>query len=83
MSNLNPRSVGLLTALTYIRIALVPVVMVLIALGDEMRFAYGIAAALFVIAALTDFFDGKLARNSLLKIEPRSGWRRSSSGANL
>jgi CDP-diacylglycerol---glycerol-3-phosphate 3-phosphatidyltransferase len=62
MSVANPRSVGLLTALTYIRIALVPVVMVLIALGDEMRFAYGIAAALFVIAALTDFFDGKLAR---------------------
>jgi len=58
----NPRSVGLLTALTYIRIALVPVVMVLIEVGDEMRFASGIAAALFVVAALTDFFDGKLAR---------------------
>jgi CDP-diacylglycerol--glycerol-3-phosphate 3-phosphatidyltransferase len=36
--------------------------MVLIVLGDEVRFAYGIAAALFVVAALTDFVDGKLAR---------------------
>ncbi|CAN5673827.1 CDP-diacylglycerol--glycerol-3-phosphate 3-phosphatidyltransferase [soil metagenome] len=62
MSAVNPRSVRLLTVLTYVRIALVPVVMALIVLGDEFRFAYGIAAALFVVAALTDFFDGKLAR---------------------
>jgi CDP-diacylglycerol---glycerol-3-phosphate 3-phosphatidyltransferase len=57
-----PRSVRLLTALTYARIALVPVVMVLIARGDQMRYAYGAAAILFVVAALTDFVDGKLAR---------------------
>jgi CDP-diacylglycerol---glycerol-3-phosphate 3-phosphatidyltransferase len=57
-----PGSVRLLTTLTYARIALVPVVMVLIARGDQMRFAYGIAATLFVVAALTDFIDGKLAR---------------------
>lgn len=62
MSAANPRSVRLLTVLTYARIALVPIVMVLIVLGDEVRFAYGIAAALFVVAALTDFVDGKLAR---------------------
>ena len=62
MSATNPRSVRLLAVLTYARIALVPIVMVLIVLGDEVRFAYGIAAALFVVAALTDFFDGKLAR---------------------
>ena len=62
MSATNPRSVRLLAVLTYARIALVPIVMVLIVLGDEFRFAYGIAAALFVVAALTDFFDGKLAR---------------------
>lgn len=62
MSATNPRSVRLLAVLTYARIALVPIVMVLIVLGDEIRFAYGIAAALFVVAALTDFFDGKLAR---------------------
>jgi CDP-diacylglycerol---glycerol-3-phosphate 3-phosphatidyltransferase len=57
-----PRSVRLLTSLTYARIALVPVIMVLIARGDQMRYAYGIAATLFVVAALTDFVDGKLAR---------------------
>lgn len=62
MSAANPRSVRLLTVLTYARIALVPIVMVLIVVGDEVRFAFGIAAALFVVAALTDFFDGKLAR---------------------
>jgi CDP-diacylglycerol---glycerol-3-phosphate 3-phosphatidyltransferase len=55
-------SVRLLTALTYARIALVPVVMILIARGDDMQYAYGIAAVLFVVAALTDFADGKLAR---------------------
>jgi CDP-diacylglycerol--glycerol-3-phosphate 3-phosphatidyltransferase len=36
--------------------------MVLIARGDDMRYGYGIAAVLFVVAALTDFADGKLAR---------------------
>jgi CDP-diacylglycerol--glycerol-3-phosphate 3-phosphatidyltransferase len=60
--SVGPRPVRLLTALTYARIALVPIVMVLIARGDQMRYAYGIAAALFVVAALTDFVDGKLAR---------------------
>ena len=62
MSTAKPRSVRVLTALTYARILLVPVVMVLITVGDDVRFAYGIAAALFVLAALTDFVDGKLAR---------------------
>ena len=41
MSVANPRSVGLLTALTYVRIALVPVVMVLIVFGDDLRYASG------------------------------------------
>ena len=62
MSAAGPRSVRLLTALTYARIALVPVVMVLIERGDTTRYAYGIAACLFVVAALTDFVDGRLAR---------------------
>jgi len=62
MSTAGPRSVRLLTALTYARIALVPVVMVLIERGDTTRYAYGIAAGLFVVAALTDFVDGRLAR---------------------
>jgi CDP-diacylglycerol---glycerol-3-phosphate 3-phosphatidyltransferase len=62
MSAAGPRSVRILTALTYARIALVPVVMVLIGRGNTTRYAYGIAAGLFVVAALTDFVDGKLAR---------------------
>jgi CDP-diacylglycerol---glycerol-3-phosphate 3-phosphatidyltransferase len=62
MSVAGPRSIRLLTVLTYARIALVPVVMILIGRGNTTRYAYGIAAGLFVVAALTDFVDGKLAR---------------------
>ncbi len=56
------RAVKLLAWLTYARIALVPVVMALIAFGDDLRYAYGIAAVLFLGAAFTDFLDGRLAR---------------------
>ncbi|MGH2750283.1 MAG: CDP-diacylglycerol--glycerol-3-phosphate 3-phosphatidyltransferase [Actinomycetota bacterium] len=62
MNVVNQRAVRWLTALTYARIALVPVVMALIALGDGLRYSFGTAAVLFVVATLTDFFDGKLAR---------------------
>jgi CDP-diacylglycerol---glycerol-3-phosphate 3-phosphatidyltransferase len=62
VSVVNPRAVRVLTALTYVRIALVPVVMALIAWADDITYAYEIAAALFVAAALTDFLDGRLAR---------------------
>jgi CDP-diacylglycerol--glycerol-3-phosphate 3-phosphatidyltransferase len=55
------RAVKLLASLTYARIALVPLVMALIAFGDELRY-YGIAAVLFLGAAFTDFLDGRLAR---------------------
>jgi CDP-diacylglycerol--glycerol-3-phosphate 3-phosphatidyltransferase len=48
--------------ITYLRIALVPIVMALILVGDTVSRAYAIAAALFAVAALTDFFDGYLAR---------------------
>ncbi|MEX1043040.1 MAG: CDP-diacylglycerol--glycerol-3-phosphate 3-phosphatidyltransferase [Acidimicrobiia bacterium] len=44
------------------RVVLVPVVMVLVRSADSLEHAYGYAAALFVVAALTDFFDGYLAR---------------------
>ncbi|MEX2279690.1 MAG: CDP-diacylglycerol--glycerol-3-phosphate 3-phosphatidyltransferase [Acidimicrobiia bacterium] len=44
------------------RVILVPVVMVLVRSADSLEHAYGYAAALFVVAALTDFFDGYLAR---------------------
>lgn len=56
------RAVRILNALTYVRIALVPVVMVLIAWGDELGYARPAAAVLFVLAATTDFLDGRLAR---------------------
>ena len=44
------------------RVVLVPVVMVLTRLHGRLEHALGYAAALFVVAALTDFFDGYLAR---------------------
>ncbi len=43
------------------RIALIPVVMVLV-LVDDIDHRFGIAAAVFAVAAATDFFDGYLAR---------------------
>ena len=62
MTLAHDRAVRILNTLTYVRIALVPLVMILIALGDELRYARPVAAALFVLAAATDFFDGRLAR---------------------
>jgi CDP-diacylglycerol---glycerol-3-phosphate 3-phosphatidyltransferase len=53
---------ALLLRITYLRIALVPVVMALALAGDRRPGAYPAAALLFVIAAVTDFFDGFLAR---------------------
>jgi len=43
-------------------VILVPVIMVLVRAGDRLDHAFGYAAALFVAAAITDFFDGYLAR---------------------
>ena len=54
------RSARLLTAATSLRIVVVPAVMALVlAAGDD---AHAIGAVLFAAAALTDFFDGRLAR---------------------
>lgn len=49
-------------ALAVVRVVLVPVIMVLARSGDSMDGALGWAAALFGVAALTDFLDGYLAR---------------------
>ena len=51
-----------LMQVTYLRILLVPAVMALILLGDDLDGAYVAAAALFGVAAATDFVDGWLAR---------------------
>lgn len=49
-------------AVTFLRVALVPIVLVLLAVGDELAVARWWAFVVFVIAALTDTFDGWVAR---------------------
>jgi CDP-diacylglycerol--glycerol-3-phosphate 3-phosphatidyltransferase len=56
------RAAAFLQGITYLRIALVPVVMALVLAGDRVRYAYVTAAVLFAAAAFTDFVDGRLAR---------------------
>jgi CDP-diacylglycerol--glycerol-3-phosphate 3-phosphatidyltransferase len=53
---------SLLSGLTYARILATPVVMGLILLGPDRASAYSAAAAVFAVAAVTDFVDGYLAR---------------------
>jgi CDP-diacylglycerol---glycerol-3-phosphate 3-phosphatidyltransferase len=62
VSTADERAARVLAGVTYLRIALVPVVMALVLVGDERRHAYVIAATLFAIAAVTDLVDGFLAR---------------------
>jgi len=56
------RAAAFLTFITYLRIALTPVVMALILSADRWSWAIPAATVLFAVAALTDFFDGRLAR---------------------
>jgi CDP-diacylglycerol---glycerol-3-phosphate 3-phosphatidyltransferase len=48
--------------LSLARIVLTPVVMALLLLGLDRRGVASVAAALFLVAAITDFLDGRLAR---------------------
>ncbi len=50
------------TGLSALRIALVAPIMALVLAGPRTEHAYAGAAALFAVAALTDFLDGYLAR---------------------
>lgn len=56
------RAGAVLAGLTYLRVALTPVVMALVLMGRDPSWAVPLAAALFAFAAITDFFDGRLAR---------------------
>jgi CDP-diacylglycerol--glycerol-3-phosphate 3-phosphatidyltransferase len=56
------RAAAFVKAVTWVRVLLVPVIMALVLAGAETRYAFGIAAALFALAAVTDFVDGFLAR---------------------
>ncbi|HET9082345.1 MAG TPA: CDP-diacylglycerol--glycerol-3-phosphate 3-phosphatidyltransferase [Trebonia sp.] len=52
----------LLAGISLARVVLAVPVMVLIYLGADVRYAYVAAAAVFTVAAATDFLDGYLAR---------------------
>jgi CDP-diacylglycerol--glycerol-3-phosphate 3-phosphatidyltransferase len=62
VSDADRRASRFLTAITFLRAALAPVIIGLVLVGPRIRYAFAIAATLFAIAALTDFFDGFLAR---------------------
>lgn len=54
------KKMGLANKLTLFRIVLIPVIMAVML--SDMKYGYTIAAALFLIAALTDRLDGYIAR---------------------
>ncbi len=56
------RAAAFLKVVTWARVALAPVILALILAGPENADAFTAAAILFAVAALTDFFDGLLAR---------------------
>ncbi|HSL11654.1 MAG TPA: CDP-diacylglycerol--glycerol-3-phosphate 3-phosphatidyltransferase [Actinomycetota bacterium] len=62
MRTADRRAGAVLAGLTYLRVLLTPVVMALILAGRERGWGFGVAAWLFAFAAITDFFDGRLAR---------------------
>jgi len=56
------RAAAFLKVVTWARVALVPAILALILAGPDNPDAYTAAAVMFGVAALTDFFDGLLAR---------------------
>lgn len=62
MSTPDERAAVFLQLITYLRIALTPVVMGLVLARDPASWVALTAALLFAFAAVTDFFDGRLAR---------------------
>jgi len=56
------RAAAFLAFITYLRIALTPVVMGMVLVPDPPPWVEPTAALLFAFAAATDFFDGRLAR---------------------
>jgi CDP-diacylglycerol--glycerol-3-phosphate 3-phosphatidyltransferase len=56
------RAAAFLKAVTWLRVVLLPVIMALVLEGPDRRYAFAVAGVLFAIAAITDFFDGFLAR---------------------
>jgi CDP-diacylglycerol--glycerol-3-phosphate 3-phosphatidyltransferase len=62
VSDADRRASRFLAAITFLRAALAPVIIALILAGPRVRYAFAVGALLFTGAALTDFFDGFLAR---------------------
>ena len=62
MNTPDQRAAAFLASITYLRVALTPVVMALVLYADHRSWAIPTASVLFAAAAITDFFDGRLAR---------------------
>lgn len=56
------RAAAFLKVVTWARVALVPVILALILAGPDNEDAFTAAGMIFAVAAITDFFDGLLAR---------------------
>jgi CDP-diacylglycerol--glycerol-3-phosphate 3-phosphatidyltransferase len=56
------RAAAFLKAVTWLRVLLLPVIMALVLAGPTTRHAFVVAGILFMVAAVTDFVDGFLAR---------------------
>ena len=65
MSSADVRAARFLEAITWLRVALTPVVMYLVLHGGERDDAA--AAALFAVAAVTDFVDGRIAADTAME----------------